>query len=132
VTLVKEDGRCFVCGPVNPIGLKLAFQIDVVGQSASARVRVPANFQGWSGIVHGGIIASLLDEVCMHACRTTGDQMVTAELTVRYREPLPVETDVVISGKVCGIQRRLLLAQGRIERDGRLLAEADAKVIRIK
>lgn len=132
MTLAKDDGRCFVCGAANPIGLKITFQIDTVGQSATARISVPADYQGWSGIVHGGITASLLDEVCMHACRTTGDQMVTAELTVRYREPLPVETEVVLFGRVCGSQKRLVLAQGRIECEGRLLAEADAKVIRIR
>lgn len=131
MTLIKEDGRCFVCGPHNPVGLKLDFTIDEPGQSAQARYRIPADYQGWVGIVHGGVIAALLDEVCIHACRTIGDQMVTAELSIRYRKPVPVEVEIEITGRIVGIQKRLVLAQGRIMHEGRILAEADAKVFRI-
>jgi uncharacterized protein (TIGR00369 family) len=131
MTLVKGDEHCFVCGSQNPIGLKLVFSVDKTAQSASARIKVAAGYQGWSGIVHGGVIAALLDEICMHASMTLGNQMVTAELTVRYREPLPVETEVDVIGQVVGVQKRLVLARGRIEREGRVLAEADAKVFRL-
>ena len=131
MTLVKGDGRCFVCGPENPSGLQVSFVVDPEARSATARTRLSADYQGWAGIVHGGVIASLLDEVCMYACRTLGDQMVTAELTVRYRSPLPVETEVELDARVVGTQKRLVLAEGRITAAGRVVAEADAKVFRL-
>lgn len=130
--LVKDDGRCFVCGERNPHGLRIPFSIDVERRRAEGRTRIADDFQGWQGITHGGIIAALLDEVCMHACRTLGDQLVTAEITVRYREPVPTGCEVFLVGEVTGSERRLVVARGRIEIDGRVAAEAEVRVVRLK
>ncbi len=56
----KELPQCFGCGRKNPIGLKLKFQWD--GKTATAEFAAGENHQGWPGIVHGGIIFSILDE----------------------------------------------------------------------
>lgn len=131
-TLVKDDGGCFVCGRDNPVGFRIPFVVDRDRQRAEGRTTIAEQFQGWQGIVHGGVVAALLDEVCMHACRTVGDQMVTAEITVRYREPVPTGREVLLVGEVCGSERRLVLARGRLELDGRVAAEADARIFRLR
>ncbi|OGR32078.1 MAG: hypothetical protein A2091_06965 [Desulfuromonadales bacterium GWD2_61_12] len=128
MTLSKVDERCFVCGMANPAGLHVSFTIDKETQAASAHLSLKDEYQGWSGIVHGGILSTLLDEVCMHAARTIGDQMVTAEITVRYKKPVPVGSEIFLQGRVVGLHKRLVLAEGTIELSGTLMAEAEAKI----
>lgn len=128
MTLVKVDDRCFVCGMANPTGLQISFTINRETQSASAYLTLKDEYQGWAGIVHGGILSTLLDEVCMHAARTTGDQMVTAEITVRFKKPVPVGSEIFLKGRVVGFQKRLVLTEATIELSGTLMAEAEAKI----
>lgn len=131
MTLIKGDDQCFVCGSANPAGMRVTFTIDAEAHVASACLILREEFQGWAGIVHGGILSTLLDEVCMHAARTTGDQMVTAEIAVRFKKPVPVGSEIHLTGSVVGFQKRLVLTTGRIEIAGTLMAEADAKIFRI-
>lgn len=125
---VSEDGGCFVCGRDNPIGLRAAFAVDRQAQRAAATLVIPPGFQGWAGVVHGGIIAALLDEACIHACRSLGEQFVTAELAVRYRQPVPVGQELTVTGEVTERKRKILQVRARLEIDGRLHAEADSRV----
>lgn len=125
---VIEDGNCFVCGPNNERGLQANFEIDRENRRALCRIAVPAGFQGWRQVVHGGILATLLDEACIYACRATGEHFVTAELNVRYRKPVPVETAMTVSAEVVEQKRRLLTVRARLEIEGELHAEADSRV----
>lgn len=125
---VLEDGHCFVCGPHNAGGLKAPFAIDRERRSASCSLAVPARFQGWQGVVHGGILATLLDEASIYACRSVGEQFVTAEISVRYRKPVPVERILTVSAEVTGSRKRLFTVRARLEVEGEVHAEADAKV----
>lgn len=131
MTLVKGDDLCFVCGSANPAGIHATFSLDAETHTATACLTLREEFQGWAGIVHGGILSTLLDEVCMHAARTTGDQMVTAEITVRFKKPVPTGSEILLTGRVTGFQKRLVLTTGRIEVAGTLMAEADAKIFRL-
>lgn len=131
MSLVKGEGCCFVCGMANPAGLHVVFNIDKGSQTASARMTLKEEYQGWSGIVHGGILSTLLDEVCVHAARTTGDQMVTAEIAVRFKKPVPVGSEICLFGRVVGFHKRLVLTEGRIELSGTLMAEAEAKIFHV-
>jgi len=131
MTLIKGDDLCFVCGSANPAGLRATFLIDAEAHAASSRLTLTKDFQGWAGIVHGGILSTLLDEVCMHAARTIGDQMVTAEIAVRFKKPVPIGGEILLTGRVVGMQKRLILTAGRIEMSGMLMAEADTKIFRL-
>ncbi len=101
-----NDGYCFVCGPANPVGLRLRFEPTPDG--VRAVVSVPRELQGWQGIVHGGIVATLLDEALAYAAVYAVGPAVTAELTVRLRAPCPVETPLVVTGRIHARRRRLL------------------------
>ena len=57
---LRDEGKCFACGPNNPIGLKLDFQFS--GDSYVAKFTPSAQYQGYDGITHGGIVSTLLDE----------------------------------------------------------------------
>lgn len=125
---VAADSACFVCGPQNPIGLQAVFSIDVDSKSSHAVLELSANFQGWQDVVHGGILASLLDEACIYACRSKADQCVTAELQVRYRKPVPVGAQVVVTGQLTDSSRKIWQAAAQLKIADTLYAEATAKV----
>ncbi|PLX87359.1 MAG: PaaI family thioesterase [Desulfuromonas sp.] len=125
---VEADGHCFVCGQSNETGLKAEFTIDRQRQSSHCRLRIAESFQGWSGVAHGGILSSLLDEACVYACLAAGEQFVTAELTVKFRKPVAVDSEIVVTGQLVDRRRRVWQATSKIEVDGVVHAEATAKI----
>lgn len=127
---VLDDGRCFICGKDNPIGLKAVFSIDAQQRRAETTVRIDELHQGWQGITHGGITSALLDEICAQACMGSGLQVVTSELKIRFRAPIPTGSTVRVIGEVTGERRRLVDAKGRIELDGQVMAEAEVVLFR--
>lgn len=128
LTKVAADSACFVCGPNNPIGLQAEFNIDSQAGTSSSQLQLPEQFQGWQDVVHGGVLAALLDEACIYACRSKADQCVTAELQVRYRKPVPVGSLVEVSGCLTDSRRKIWQAAAEIRIEGQLFAEAQAKV----
>ncbi|MGB4598978.1 MAG: PaaI family thioesterase [Trichlorobacter sp.] len=127
---IVDDGRCFICGKHNPIGLKAEFVIDPQKRRAETHVRIAEEFQGWQGITHGGIISALLDEICAQACMGSGLQVVTSELKLRFRAPVPTGSLVTVIGEVVAERRRLVDARGRLELDGKVMAEAEVTLFR--
>lgn len=125
---VEDDSACFVCGPQNPIGLQATFSTDNDSGTSHAVLELSANYQGWQDVIHGGILAALLDEACIYACRAKADQCVTAELQVRYRKPVPVGAQVVVSGQLTDSSRKIWQASAQLKIEDTLYAEATAKV----
>ena len=125
---ITDDNHCFVCGELNASGLRMRPRIEAATQSASMRLAIPRVFQGWQGMAHGGILATLLDETCAYAAKGLVAHVVTAEITVTYKKPVPIETEVLVSATVVGRRRRIIEVQGRIEIAGELYAEATAKM----
>lgn len=127
---VLDDSNCFICGKDNPIGLKAVFDIEPEQLRAKTTVRIPETCQGWAGITHGGIISALLDEVCAQACMGSGMQIVTSELKLRYRAPVPTGSIVTVIGELVGQRRRLVDVQARLELNGKVMAEAEVVMYR--
>jgi uncharacterized protein (TIGR00369 family) len=127
---IVDDGRCFVCGKDNPIGLKAVFTVDAQRRRAETKVLIPELLQGWQGITHGGIISALLDEICAQACMVSGLTVVTSEMKLRYHAPVPTGSVVTVIGEVVGQRRRLVDVRGRVELDGQLMAQADVVMYR--
>jgi uncharacterized protein (TIGR00369 family) len=125
---ISDDNHCFVCGELNMRGLKVRPRIDAPNSSASCRLAIPRAFQGWQGVVHGGILATLLDETSVYATKGLVPHVVTAEIAVSYKKPVPVETEVVISATVVSRRRKIIEVRGQIEIDGELYAEARARM----
>ena len=121
---IIDDDHCFVCGKENPIGLKALFTKDPERRRAQTQVRIPEVFQGWQGVTHGGLISALLDEICAQACMGSGLTVVTSEMKLRYRAPVPTGSVVTVIGEVVGERRRLVDVRGWLELDGQLMAEA--------
>lgn len=129
ISSVIKNGynKCFGCAPDNPIGLKLNFSWD--GKAARASF-IPGEFhQGWSNIMHGGIIYSLLDEAMAYATFYHGINGVTARTQVRFKSPIPIGEPLSIVGMVTKETRRLVETSGVVVRqDGSVGAESNAVI----
>ena len=128
----KQPGSklCFVCGLENPAGLKLAFYATGPGEVQS-EITFPDHYQGYPGITHGGIVASVLDETGGRAMMDDPRHfMVTAQLNVRYRKPVPTETSLVARGWAGKRNGRVSEAHSEIQSlDGEVLAEAELVLV---
>ena len=92
------DNRCFGCGGANPLGMKLAFDLDFGERRARGRFVLGANYAGGAGFAHGGIIAVLLDEAMGKISKLTEERAVTAELAIEYKKPVPVDAEISVEG----------------------------------
>ncbi len=125
---------CFLCGRQNEIGLKVTWHNDVEKQQVRAVVVVPEHFNGYPGIVHGGIVAALLDETAGRAILLGGDSeqlMVTLKLEIRYRKATPTGQPLALIGRTLSRTptRAKVAAELRLP-DGSLAAEAEAILLR--
>jgi uncharacterized protein (TIGR00369 family) len=120
----SPDNHCFVCSPTSPVGLRLRFTKD---DGVVSTEFVPGDWHmGWAGVVHGGILASVLDEAMAYCLFFEGIKAVTAKMQVRYRAPVHRDDRLQVEAEITRDTRRLTDIAGRILRDGRLVAEASA------
>lgn len=133
-TLQPNSKNCFVCGIENPAGLHLRFYETDLGEVV-AECKVPEVYQGYPGIVHGGIVAAMLDEAAgrSHMGEGTATRfMVTARLEIRYRKNVPVEKRLKLVGIAGESRGRTARATSAIyDEQGELLAEADALLVNL-
>jgi uncharacterized protein (TIGR00369 family) len=116
-------GNCFVCGKNNPNGLRLSFEIDQERQTLRSIFIASPTFQGWDGVVHGGIISTLLDEAMAKLIYELGYQAVTASLEIRFRKPAPILEPLSIYGEITEVSKRLIRAKAHVAKeDGTILA----------
>lgn len=130
-SLQPNSRFCFVCGLENPYGLHIRFHTIAVGE-VTAEVTIPEHFQGYPGMVHGGIIAAMLDEVAGRSLMGEDPPrfMLTARLDVRYRRKVPVGQPIRLVGKVVKNREHTAVAIGQIlDLDGNLLAEAEVVLV---
>ena len=132
---LDDDRFCFVCGDRNPDGLKIRFVYPEEGR-CRAEFTPAAKFQGWRGILHGGITSTLLDEAFAHAAggpegRRSGTRAVTAEMTVRFKRPVRTGERLFLEGRIAGEKGRLIEAEAELkDASGTVLASATGKLIK--
>ena len=121
---------CFVCGGANANGMQLTFEQDDAAQRIRGRFRIGPQYQGATGYLHGGMIATLLDEVMAKVSRFRKEHAVTADLTVEYRKPVPVADELIVEGWETGSEGRLRSREGEIRTaSGVVLARGKAKFV---
>jgi uncharacterized protein (TIGR00369 family) len=127
---LTDDGRCFGCGPHNPVGLKLTFAWD--GDTCVTRWTPLPEHQGWADRVHGGLLALVLDEVLSRAAlERHGRHWVTAELTTRLKRPALVGHSLWAGARVVAVRPRLIVCEGDIRTEtGLVIATGQAKLMR--
>lgn len=127
----RDGFMCFACSKDNPIGLHLDFTED--GDTYRTEF-VPGQYhEGYPGLMHGGITSTLLDEVMGRYLYVKGLVAPTAELTVRYKAPVPIGKPVAVTGKIVEQKGRLIkMSSQLVLTDGTVAVEADAKFVKAR
>lgn len=122
---------CFGCGPLNPIGLKLKFQQE--NDCYVTNFTAGPEHQSYNGIVHGGILSTLLDETMVRYLYAKGLNAVTARMELRYREQTPIGQPLQITSRILKQKRNLYEMAGEIRLpDGTVSVEGKATVFIVK
>jgi len=123
---------CFVCGESNPEGLNLRFETD--GKIVQARFVPRLEHVGFKATVHGGLIATVLDEIMVWACAVRAKKFAfCAELTVRFLNPLKPGQEVVLLGELLQDRRKLFEAKAEVrDSAGKVYASGTGKYLPIK
>jgi acyl-coenzyme A thioesterase PaaI-like protein len=126
-TKQPNSRNCFVCGVYNPAGLKLSIY-EVGPEEVEATFMPTPDHEGFPGVLHGGIIAALLDELGGRAAMI-GDHArfrMTAKLEIKYRAPTPLDQPLTVRGRLLKDRGRLALTHAEVRLpDGTVTAEAD-------
>ena len=121
-----NEGFCFGCGTNNPVGLKLKFTHE--GDSIRAEYTPDKYFQGWPGLLHGGITGTLLDEAMSNVAYSTGNTCLTASVNIRIRQPIPVNATLIVTARITRQRKKVIETEGKLSlEDGTVVAEATAK-----
>jgi acyl-coenzyme A thioesterase PaaI-like protein len=127
----EDNQRCFVCGKDNPDGLHLAFETEGSNGVRTTFV-MPERFQGFAGIAHGGILATILDECMVNTVWLRGKMAVTARFEVRLRQPVRVGARVTFRAEVRRESTRSFEVESRAELDdGTVVADGKAVLVKV-
>ena len=127
-----DDQMCFVCGKENQRGFQLDFKHPKKGRLL-AEVVFSKEHQGFKGMVHGGMVAMLLDEMMVNLAWIEGVPAVTADLKVRYKKAVRTGERVLLEGKVEREESRAVYTSASAKNaQGELLATAEAACLKIK
>jgi len=97
--LASIDKECFACGPENTHGLKMSFASN--GRQLRSKLAVIQTFRGWSNLIHGGILSTILDEtMSWTVIHFTGKFMLTRSMTVTFKKPVRVGTTLTVTGSI--------------------------------
>jgi len=126
------QNRCFGCGEANPTGLHLEFLAGEDGVVVCLPT-VSRGFEGHPGLLHGGVIATLVDEAMSKAVRALGLTAMTRQMEVEFLRPVPSGTAIRIEGRVVRGEGRKHWTEARIlNADGKILATAKGLFVEVR
>ena len=107
-----DDRYCFVCGEKNPFGLQLAPR----GSSGKGHIdwTPEKRHQGYSGVVHGGLISTILDEAMAYAAMSVAGSCATAGISVKFRKPVKTGVPVRVEAEITERRGRMLKLEARV------------------
>jgi uncharacterized protein (TIGR00369 family) len=125
---INADNMCFACGKDNPIGLKLEFN-EIVDKYVAEFTPTP-ELQGYIGVLHGGIVSTLLDEAMASYLFHKGILAFTAEMNVKFKKPVPTDGKLIIEGWINQQKGRIIeMAAQVLLEGGGVAAQATAKFL---
>ena len=127
----KRD-YCFGCGPANPSGLHLKFDLGPAGDSYLANFELATEFGGPPGHAHGGIVATILDEAMSKANKLRGRIALTRRIEVEYLRPVPLGKPLVVEGRIGSVRGRASYNHAEIRNsEGAVLARSRGKFLAV-
>lgn len=113
-------------------GLIFSFELDKELQSCSTVITIPVFYDGWKGVAHGGITATLLDEAMAYACYAAGcADVATIELSTKFIRPVPTGKELFLQAEVIKVLGRVFHLKAKLLLGEQLLAQAFGKMYRI-
>ena len=127
-----DANRCFVCGPDNPEGMRIPFRMD--GDICKAEYTPNENQCGYDGVVHGGILFSLLDDVMANWLFLHGERAYTGKCEIRFRAPAPAGVQLRLEGVLIERRGRRVKLAGHARRadDDSVVAETAATFLIVR
>jgi acyl-coenzyme A thioesterase PaaI-like protein len=113
---VEEHTGCVVCGVDNTAGFQITYTIETAG-TVTAQWAPTTRYEGFKGLIHGGILATVLDEAMAKAVVSLGLEALTAELKVRYRCYVKADEQLLITGRIMSHKNRLLKLEASLCRN---------------
>ena len=126
---IRSHPGCFVCSGDNPAGLHLGFEAQQDG-SVRAEFACSRRYEGYSGFVHGGVIATLLDGAMAHCLYARGVEGVTARLNVEYRRPVRVQLPAIVCAWLSYDSPPLYRIEAMLVQEGQTRARAEGTFLR--
>jgi len=131
--MLEDNGMCFACGENNQSGLKLEFDYDNQSKTATTRFTPVEKYQGYKGIVHGGIIGLILDETMIKAAILSGLEVVTVEISCRFINTARTGSELSFKGTITDDSGKIIFASGEVKDiEGKIIATSKAKLFRLK
>jgi acyl-coenzyme A thioesterase PaaI-like protein len=119
-----RDNYCFVCGKDNPKGMKLSFKRE--NGRVFSSFSLPPEYQGYNSVIHGGVIALILDEAMAHL-QTLRERFLTGKLTVKFHKPLMAGEEAEVEAWIEEERKRFKITRAVMrKRSGEKVAEAEA------
>jgi acyl-coenzyme A thioesterase PaaI-like protein len=125
------DNYCFVCGKDNPQGLKIKVTYHPEETAATTELALPREYQGWADVIHGGILATLLDEMMAHAVWHFAGPGLTLSMETRFHHPLKPEEPIRVRGVLTTPNGSRRTAEAEIIRvaDGKKIASGKSRFL---
>jgi acyl-coenzyme A thioesterase PaaI-like protein len=121
---------CFACGD-SESGLKLSFRCCDDGSITTEWI-CPELYQSYEGMVHGGIVATLLDAAMTNCLFAQGIEAVTGNLNLRYRIPLRLSEKIVVNAKLVEQRSDIYILESQVLQNDKIAASASARFVRRK
>lgn len=122
----KVHPNCVVCSLANTKGLQLEFVSGEDG-GATATFTCDRTLEGYPGVVHGGIVSSILDGAMGHCMFSRGQVAVTVEMTTKFRHPVVTNQQAIVSANITRFSHSLCLLEAEIVQNGKVKATAKGK-----
>ncbi len=124
--MFEDNTNCFACGSDNPYGLHLKIEFD--GDTAVCEFVPDKKWEGYKGIMHGGITATILDEIMVYAVYKKDLWSVTADFKVKYVKSVPLGEKIIAKGWVKDIRKKLVYCESVITNEkGEILAKGEGR-----
>lgn len=118
---------CAVCSEKNWHGLQLAFHFDEESGELSAAFEYDKSFEGYAGMVHGGVISAIMDGAMTNCLFAHDKTAVTAEFHVRYRHPVLTDRPGKVKAWISRFTPPIFVVESQISQDGEVKATATGK-----
>jgi acyl-coenzyme A thioesterase PaaI-like protein len=133
ISTFTDNDFCFACGSKNPLGLQLQFFSD--GPRFCTRFVAQPQWQGFHGVLHGGLQATVLDDLMSnHLFRVERVWVVTAEISVRFKAPVPIERELLFASEVVNHSGKLwtMRAECTVYGEGKVLSAGTARFMEVR